>query len=239
MSNYSFIDQCFFLHRRKVFRRSSTDSLPSKETGSTLAANSPQPYENDAFYATIPVDNQCPADSKKSFMSTILLTKKKNPESNSISTEKKDSVDSTSTGCIYEEIGAKNKKKSKFSLPLKSQDVVSTNSDSQPVYAQVDLDEKRRSRLVKSLTDRFEPEDSPPWENTYRAEEAPTFDDVDLEPIKLRELPPIPDDSGSDITYASLCLPLDPPSLVRPSELYDEPKMESSVSIMKENELYS
>lgn len=227
------------MKRKKVFRCNSADSLPSKETGSTLAATSPQPYENDAFYATIPVDNHDSAETKKTFMSTILFTKKKGSESNSTSTGKKDSVDSTSTqGCIYEEIGSKNKTK----LTLRQNghiDSLSTNSEVQPVYAQVDLDEKRRSRLVKTLTDHFEPVDPPSWENTYRAEESPSFDDVDLEPIKLRELPPIPDDSGSDITYASLCIPLDPPSFVRQSEHYDELKMNSVESIMKDNELYS
>lgn len=220
-------------------RRNSTDSLPSKETGSTLAANSPQPYENDAFYATIPVDSQESAETKKNFMSTILFTRKKGSiESNSTSTDKKDSIDSTSTqGCIYEEIGAKNKKKKNKLTVLQNGQIDSLcNGDNQPVYAQVDLDEKRRSRLNKSLTEHFEPVDPPPWENTYRAEEAPSFDDIDLEPIKLRELPPIPDDSGSDITYASLCIPLDPPSLVRQNELYDEPNTDS---IMKDNELYS
>lgn len=206
-----------------------------------MAATSPQPYENDSFYATIPVDNQASAETKKTFMSTILFTKKKSPESNSSSTDKKDSIDSTSTqGCIYEEIGAKNKKKSQLAVPHNGHvDTASTNSETQPVYAQVDLEEKRRSRLVKQLTDRFEPVDPPPWESTYRAEESPSFDDVDLEPIKLRELPPIPDDSGSDITYASLCLPLDPPSLVKQSEQCDEPKADSVGSFMKDNELYA
>lgn len=243
----------FFSYRRKNFRRNSTDSLPSKETGSTLAANSPQPYENDAFYATIPVDNQEPVETKKNFMSTILFTKKKSSDestNNSSSTttsssnDKKDSIDSTSTqGCIYEEIGAKHKKKNKltFSRNGKTSSPMS-NGESQPVYAQVDLDEKRRCRMVKSLTDvdqHFEPVDPPPWESTYIAEEAPSFDDVDLEPIKLRELPPIPDDSGSDITYASLCIPLDPPSLVGQSESYEHCRTQSLGSIMKDNELYS
>lgn len=55
---------------------------------------------------------------------------------------------------------------------------------------------------------------------TSRCRSEGAYDEVDLEPIKLRELPPIPPpEEGA--TYASLSFPLDPPPVV-----------------MKENELY-
>lgn len=50
------------------------------------------------------------------------------------------------------------------------------------------------------------------------------YDEVDLEPIKLRELPPIPP-IEEGVTYASLSLPLDPPS-------------HPTTTVMKDNELY-
>ncbi|XP_054713808.1 sushi, von Willebrand factor type A, EGF and pentraxin domain-containing protein 1-like [Uloborus diversus] len=234
------------LKRRKVLRRNSTESLPSKDTGSTLTPNSPQPYENDAFYATIPVDSTGePIESKKNFMSTILFTRKKNTSDSeskkSPHDKKKDSEDSSgTTSSIYEEIGSKKNlcKEKKASDP--SGQIQADPEDSQPVYAQVDLDEKRRSRLVKSLCERFDPVDPPPWEVTYRSEAAPSFDDVDLEPIKLRELPPIPDDSGSDITYASLCIPLEPPTLMRNNDIYEDTisVADTNGGQMKDNDIY-
>ncbi|XP_042908147.1 sushi, von Willebrand factor type A, EGF and pentraxin domain-containing protein 1 [Parasteatoda tepidariorum] len=166
------------IKRRKVLRQSSVDSLPSKETNSSLTPNTPLPYDNDAFYATIPVDDG--TEEKRNIMSTILFTKKKS--------DSKESSGSSSNTCIYEEIQTKHDVAPPHTIPEEDQ--------SQPVYAQVNLEEKKRSRLVKSLCDRFEPVDPPSWENTYRSEVPPSFDEVDLEPIKLRELPPIPDDSS-------------------------------------------
>ncbi|GFQ77553.1 uncharacterized protein TNCT_152171, partial [Trichonephila clavata] len=217
--------------RKKVLRQNSTDSLPSKETSSTLAPNSPQPYENDAFYATIPVDaigNS--SENKKNFMSTILFPRKKK-QSDTLSKKSDDTKDSgnssVSNGCIYEEIGIKSERTT-------PEDTTAIPVNGEAVYAQVDLEEKRRSRLVKTLCEKFEPVDPPEWENTYRPEEA--YDEVDLEPIKLRELPPIPDENGSGVTYASLSLPLDPPSLTRKNEIYEDSN--GSNSVMKDNELY-
>ncbi|PRD39229.1 UNVERIFIED_CONTAM: hypothetical protein NCL1_02099 [Trichonephila clavipes] len=217
--------------RKKVLRQNSTDSLPSKETSSTLAPNSPQPYENDAFYATIPVDaigNS--TENKKNFMSTILFPRKKK-QSDTLSKKSDDTKDSgnssVSNGCIYEEIGIKSERTT-------PEDTRTIPVNGEAVYAQVDLEEKRRSRLVKTLCEKFEPVDPPEWENTYRPEEA--YDEVDLEPIKLRELPPIPDENGSGVTYASLSLPLDPPSLTKKNEIYEDSS--DSISVMKDNELY-
>ncbi|GFY56688.1 uncharacterized protein TNIN_96501 [Trichonephila inaurata madagascariensis] len=215
--------------RKKVLRQNSTDSLPSKETSSTLAPNSPQPYENDAFYATIPVDaigNS--TENKKNFMSTILFPRKKK-QSDTLSKKSDDTKDSgnssVSNGCIYEEIGIKSERTT-------PEDTRTIPVNGEAVYAQVDLEEKRRSRLVKTLCEKFEPVDPPEWENTYRPEEA--YDEVDLEPIKLRELPPIPDENGSGVTYASLSLPLDPPSLTKKNEIYEDSS--DSISVMKDND---
>ncbi|GIX75996.1 uncharacterized protein CEXT_712201 [Caerostris extrusa] len=225
------------LKRRKVLRQNSTDSLPSKETSSTTP-NSPQPYENDAFYATIPVDAiSNPSDCKRNFMSTVLFPKRKRPadtlSKKSDDTTKDSGNSSVSNGCIYEEIGAKPEghrtRENAATVPVMGE----------AVYAQVDLEEKRRSRMVKTLCERFEPVDPPEWEEgTYRAEEA--YDEVDLEPIKLRELPPIPDESGSGVTYASLALPLDPPpppTLTKNNEIYED-SGDTLSAVMKDNELY-
>ncbi|CAL1283042.1 unnamed protein product [Larinioides sclopetarius] len=220
------------LKRKKVLRQNSTDSLPSKETSSTITPNAPQPYDNDAFYATIPVDAiGNPTENKKNFMSTILFPKKKK-QSDTISKKSDDTKDSgnssVSTGCIYEEIGTRSERRTPEGCAA-----VPTNGEA--VYAQVNLEEKRRSRLVKTLCEKFEPVDPPEWENTYKPEEA--YDEVDLEPIKLRELPPIPDDNGSGVTYASLALPLDPPTMSRENEIYED-CTDPTTTVMKDNELY-
>ncbi|GIY37993.1 uncharacterized protein CDAR_528201 [Caerostris darwini] len=226
------------LKRRKVLRQNSTDSLPSKETSSTLTPNSPQPYENDAFYATIPVEAiSNPTDGKRNFMSTVLFPRRKRQAADALSKRSDDTTkdsgnSSVSNGCIYEEIGAKPEGH------RTCEDTATVPVAGEAVYAQVDLEEKRRSRMVKTLCERFEPVDPPEWEEgTYRAEEA--YDEVDLEPIKLRELPPIPDENGSGVTYASLALPLDPPphTLTKNNEIYED-SGDTVSAVMKDNELY-
>ncbi|KAG8182500.1 hypothetical protein JTE90_020415 [Oedothorax gibbosus] len=202
------------LKRRKVLRQNSADSLPRKEKDTPSNPDPAPSYDNDAFYATIPPpDASDSSKERSSVFSTIIFPNQWRRRKSGSSSKDSGHSSSSGNGCIYEEVGKREEPKEVG--VGKTQGGVTA---AEAVYAQVDLEEKRRSRLNRA--ERFEPVDPPEWEGTYRSEGA--YDEVDLEPIKLRELPPIPPiDEG--VTYASLSLPLDPPP---------------QPTVMKDNELY-
>lgn len=260
----------FLIKRKGLLRGESNHSLPSKGTSSSCVGSTngkPTLYDNDTFYASIAVENingkhsdtaetketraqndANPGPNKKGILSAILSAKRKGFRNNSQETDRNEESSAATNGvCVYEEIGQRPNLRDKKKFKGRGQ-TLNITPGVPPIYAQVDLEEKRKSRLVKSLCDKFDC-DTLPADGQYHSVEAPTFDELDSEPVKLRELPPIPtDDDESSVTYASLSRPPEPPESdiipMRDNEIYCGGIYSSaqdcdSNGVIKDNELYS
>lgn len=148
--------------RRKVLRQNSADSLPRKEKETPTNQDPPPSYDNDAFYATIPPpDSSDSSKERSSLFSTVLFPNHWRRRKSGSSSKDSGHSSSSGNGGIYEEVGKREEPKEVGVVKAEG-----GATASEAVYAQVDLDEKRRSR--QNRAERFEPVDPPEWEGTYR-----------------------------------------------------------------------